>query len=120
MTASASLCRAALGRARTVSAQPSPSPVKRVPFAGLRQKRKLQGDGKHVEAAPEEAGTQRGRGAQNPKLDTIGYQGTWQPRSARRDLRSSTQYSLGQVGSVVIRYTLSSHLQLHESSLVAP
>ena len=60
------------------------------------------------------------RGAQNPKLDTIGNQGTWQPRSARRDLRSSTQYSLGQVGSAVIRYTLSSHLQLHESCLIAP
>lgn len=80
----------------------------------------MRGDGKHVEATPEEVGSQRRRGAQNPKLDTIGNQETWQPRHAHCDLRSSTQYSLGQGGSVIIRYTLSSHLQLHESSLVAP
>ena len=35
-------------------------------------------------------------------------------------IQASTQYSLGQVGSVLIRYTLSSHLPLHKSSLVAP
>lgn len=80
----------------------------------------MRGDGKHVEATPEEVGSQRRRGAQNPKLDTIGNQETWQPRRAHRDLHSSTQYSLGQGVSVIIRYTLSSHLQLHESSLVAP
>lgn len=39
----------------------------------------MRGDGKHVEATPEEVGSQRRRGAQNPKLDTIGNQDPGNP-----------------------------------------